>query len=153
VVFQSFANDLVANDYNDRSDVFVLKLGGMDSEPDGMDDDWEVAYFGNLLRSGVGDFDSDGSSDLDEFLAGTDPTNSGSVLRVLTVSPAGGASTRVIWVGSPTRRYRVEYKDDLAALAWFEVNGTVSWNGHVGSITDASAPAIGHRFYRVVRVP
>src|SRR5206468_7498342 len=89
VVFQSVANDLVPRDYNDRRDVFVLRLGGGDTDEDGMDDDWEMAYFGALSRDGTGDFDGDGQTDLQEFLAGTDPTNIGSTLRVLTLSLSG----------------------------------------------------------------
>src|SRR5690606_4086054 len=50
----------------------VNKAG--DSDGDGMDDQWELDNFGTLDRDGTGDFDGDGISDLDEFLAGTDPT-------------------------------------------------------------------------------
>src|SRR5207253_9976348 len=97
VVFQSFASDLVPGDYNELRDVFVLRLGGPDSDGDGMDDDWEMAYFGTLARDGKGDFDGDGRTDLEEFQAGTDPTDNGSVLRALTLSPMGGGATRLIW--------------------------------------------------------
>jgi hypothetical protein len=58
----------------------VLRLG---LDGDGMDDDWEMAHFGTLDRDGTGDFDGDGHTDLEEFLAGTDPTNSGSILRAM----------------------------------------------------------------------
>jgi hypothetical protein len=118
-----------------------------------MDDDWEVAYFGNLSRNGSGDFDSDGASDLAEFLAGTDPTNNDSIFRVLTVTPLGGGSTRVMWTGNPSRAYRVEFKDDLGAADWTALNGTISWNGSTASVTDAAAGSSTHRYYRVVRLP
>jgi Tol biopolymer transport system component len=153
VVFHSVASDLVAGDYNDKSDIFVLKLGGADTDGDGMDDDWEVAYFGNLSRNGSGDFDGDGASDLAEFLAGTDPTNSGSVFRVLTVTPAGGGSTQLIWSGNPARNYRAEFKDDLGAANWTALSGAISWNGSTGSIIDTTAANSTHRYYRVVRLP
>ncbi|MFO7716587.1 hypothetical protein [Desulfosarcina sp.] len=45
-----------------------------DSDGDGINDAWEMAYFGSLDRDGGGDFDGDGISDLDEFLTGSDPT-------------------------------------------------------------------------------
>jgi hypothetical protein len=153
VAFQSSANDLAAGDYNDKRDVFVLKLGGADTDGDGMDDDWEVAYFSNRSRDGSGDFDDDGVTDLQEFRAGTDPTNSDSVFRVLTVTPMGGGSTRVIWTGNPNRSYRVEFKDDLSAANWTSLAGTISWNGSTGSVTDPGASGALHRYYRAVRLP
>lgn len=45
-----------------------------DSDADGMRDDWENLYFGDLSRNGTGDFDSDGLTDLAEFTAGTNPS-------------------------------------------------------------------------------
>lgn len=78
IVFQSFANDLVEGDYNYERDIFVVKLSaGNDSDNDGMDDFWEAAHFGNLNRDGTGDQDGDGQTDLQEFLAGTNPTRVG----------------------------------------------------------------------------
>ena len=153
VVFQSFASDLVTGDYNDQRDLFVLKLGSPDSEPDGMDDDWEVVYFNNLSRDGSGDFDGDGVSDLQEFLAGTDPTDANSYFRVLTVTPAGGGSKLLFWFGNPSRSYRAESKDDLNTVNWTALTGTISWSGSTASITDPSAGSATNRFYRVVRLP
>ena len=122
VAFQSFASDLVEGDYNDRSDIFVLKLGVGDSDNDGMDDDWEVAHFGDLSRDGAGDQDGDGQSDLQEFLAGTNPTNGGSILRVLTITPMGGGSTTVVWSAVVGRNYVVQYKDSLDG-SWTNASG------------------------------
>jgi hypothetical protein len=153
VVFQSLANDLVANDYNDRRDLLVLTLGSADSDGDGMNDDWEVTYFGNLSHDGNADSDGDGASDLAEFRAGTDPTNLNSAFRVLIVSPAGGASRQLIWSGNPARNYRAEFKDDLGAATWTPVVGTISWNDSVASITDTTAGNSAHRFYRAVILP
>jgi hypothetical protein len=151
IVFESFASDLVPGDYNDRRDIFLFTLGASDSDGDGMDDDWEVAYFGDLSRDGQGDFDGDGVSDRHEFLAGTDPTNFESVFRVLTLARVGDASKRLAWSGSPNRNYRVEFKDDLASPLWTPLPATVSWNGSVATATD---PGPGtNRFYRVVRLP
>ncbi len=138
-------------DFNDRRDVFVIKLG-VDSDGDGLDDDWEVTYFGNLLQDGSGDFDNDGVTDRDEFLSCTDPTASGSYFRVLTLTPLGGNSTRVIWNGNPALNYRVEFKDDVNASAWTTLNPPITWNGSAATVTDPSATN-AHRFYRAVRLP
>lgn len=45
-----------------------------DDDADGMDDLWEIDWFGNLDRDGAGDFDGDGATDLMEFEFGSDPT-------------------------------------------------------------------------------
>jgi hypothetical protein len=45
----------------------------VDSDNDGLPDDWEWTYFGTLDRDGTGDYDGDGISDLDEYRNGTDP--------------------------------------------------------------------------------
>jgi len=153
VVFQSFANDLVPADYNETRDVFVLHLGGIDSDGDGMDDDWEMAYFGTLTRDGRGDFDGDGQTDLQEFLAGTDPTNQGSALRVLTLAPLGGSGTRLLWSAAPGKTYQAQFKDQLGDADWTNLPGLIMANGTTASTTDPGAGQGSQRFYRVVLAP
>jgi Tol biopolymer transport system component len=149
VVFHSFASDLIAGDYNDTRDVFVLQLGGGDADGDGLDDDWELAYFNSLGRDGSADFDQDGATDRQEFFAGTDPTNDGSFLRVLTVSAPGGGSVTILWAAVPGRTYRVQFRDDVATGAWADLPGTVTATGTMGAKTDSTAPPAARRFYRV----
>jgi alpha-tubulin suppressor-like RCC1 family protein len=50
-------------------------LGLFDTNHNGMDDRWEMEYFGNLGAPAGSDSDGDGISDLQEFLRGTDPTD------------------------------------------------------------------------------
>ncbi|MDB4669818.1 lamin tail domain-containing protein, partial [bacterium] len=45
-----------------------------DSDGDGMGDNWETFFFGDLSRNGTLDFDTDGRTDLQEWGDGTDPT-------------------------------------------------------------------------------
>jgi Tol biopolymer transport system component len=152
VLFQSFASDLVEGDFNETGDVFVLSLRGPDTDGDGLDDDWEMAYFGNLSRDGAGDFDADGSSDATEFQLGTDPTNLGSVFQVLTVSRGAGTAKMVLWSATPGRHYRVQFKDSIAQAAWTEATDAVIAGGTTAVWTD-QAPGAAHRFYRVVLLP
>ncbi len=47
-----------------------------DVDADGLPDAWEIEHFGNTVsQDGTGDPDADWSSNLDEYLAGTDPTD------------------------------------------------------------------------------
>jgi len=45
----------------------------IDADADGLPDDWEMRYFGNLSQSGSGDYDGDGLTNLQEYLLGTNP--------------------------------------------------------------------------------
>jgi len=130
----------------------VLRLGGTDTDGDGMDDDWEMAYFGTLARDGTGDFDGDGQTDLQEFLAGTDPTNSGSILRVLTLTPLGGGGTRVIWAAAPGKRYQVQFKDNLSDSGWTNLPGVAIASGTTAAMMDGEGLG-NRRFYRVILAP
>jgi len=150
VVFQSFASDLIEGDHNEKRDIFMLRLGTSDSDNDGMDDDWEVAFFGDLSRDGTADFDHDGHSDLQEFLAGTDPTNTGSILRVLTITPMSGGNTTIVWSAVPGRSYVVQFKDSLDTPNWSNASGVLT-----ASLTSESFNLVSNapkRFYRVVAV-
>lgn len=147
LVFQSLANDLIAGDYNDRRDVFVATLSAPDSDDDSMDDDFEVAYFGNLSRDGTGDADADGHTDLQEFLAGTNPTSDSSVLRVITLTMAGSGTKQIIWSTVAGRTYTVQYKDSLDD-SWSALPGAVRAVASTASKADPTATP--HRFYRVV---
>jgi len=113
-------------------------------------DDWEVAHFGNLNRNGAGDQDGDGQTDSQEFLSGTDPTNSGSILRVLTITRLrGSGSTTVVWSAVAGRSYVVQYKDSLDA-PWANASGVLAADSASMSFTQSSSSP--QRFYRVVAV-
>ena len=63
----------------------------LDSRGSGMPDSWQLAYFGNLTNTATGDYDGDGISNLQEFLDGTNPTNSASARFRLTILSNGGS--------------------------------------------------------------
>src|SRR5205809_521054 len=72
---------------------FILQIesfgNGNDSDGDGIPDAWEIAHAGNLTSlSANGDFDHDGQSDLEEYLADTDPTDPFDNLRIVKLSLA-----------------------------------------------------------------
>ncbi|MDA1097128.1 MAG: thrombospondin type 3 repeat-containing protein, partial [Chloroflexi bacterium] len=47
---------------------------GIDEDQDGLPDVWEIQYFGNLSHGAGADDDGDGLTNLQEYQAGTDPT-------------------------------------------------------------------------------
>lgn len=46
-----------------------------DFDQDGLPDSWELQYFGDLSQGPGDDFDGDGFINLEEYEAGTDPTD------------------------------------------------------------------------------
>jgi Tol biopolymer transport system component len=155
LLFQSWASDLLAGDGNDSGDLFALNLSPpamTDSDSDGMDDQWELDYFSTLDRDGIGDYDGDGGTDLNEFLAGTNPTDPMSVFRAQMVYSGLAAQTPVItWFAAPGKSYQVQFKNDLNDSIWQNFNGNVVLLGNQGSAYDL-VPVAGQRFYRVVIV-
>jgi len=124
----------------------------MDTEPDGLPDDWENFYFGNLSRGPDGDSDGDGAADRAEYLAGTDPTATASVLRMTSVVHAGATAT-LRFPFAPSRAYTVEYSGDLQhwsavvspQLTYYSAPGMVEWKDDGSQTGGWSA----NRFYRI----
>ena len=148
LVFSSWATDLLDHDHNSGSDLIALSLATefTDLDNDNMDDAWETGYFSTSDRDGEGDYDSDGASDLNEFLAHTNPTNSISLFRT-AISYGPNPSLR--WPASPWTSYRVQYKNDLNDSVWLDLNANVTLMGANGLALDLS-PATSNRFYRIL---
>ncbi len=88
----------------------------LDEDGDGLPDGWETAHGldpkeGKGQQGADGDVDHDGDSNLREFLAGTDPQDSRSALR-LRLIPGGDRVVRISWPAVPAgRRAVVQYSE------------------------------------------
>jgi hypothetical protein len=81
----------------------------LDGDADGMLDGWETENFGSTEAGLPGvDSDGDGVLNLDESIAGTQPTNAASFFRIEQVNPTG-----LSWMAVPGRSYSVERTGDL----------------------------------------
>jgi hypothetical protein len=100
-----------------------------DANTNGISDEWEQAFLGEVAPVHPGDLDADddGSSDFDEFMGGTNPTNAASRLSIaLALQPNN--LLRVEWPSTPGHRYRLESSTNLTE--WAEVSG---WTRATGS--------------------
>lgn len=152
IVFQSFSTDFTTNILTANRNLFVAKILVGDSDHDGMDDDWEMAYFGNLSHDGTADTDGDGLTDYQEFLAGTNPIDNSSVLRCLAVATSAGGAT-VYWAAVPGRAYQIEYKNSIDDPNWATLIRSTTASNQTASVFDSDAGLNTQRFYRVIALP
>lgn len=150
LAFLSFASDLLEHDFNQGSGVFVLQSRNTDTDGDGLPDDWELANFGNLDATPSADPDGDGSSNLQEFKAGTNPIDAGSLLAIKLVDFEAGGRARVSWSSVSGKRYAVQYKDDLGQGAWLNLEGELTAAGSLSSAVDTALQKEAARYYRIV---
>jgi hypothetical protein len=114
---------------------------------------WELQNFGHTGVDPNADPDGDGMNNLQEYLAGTDPNNANSNLRITSANfDSGGTTNAITWNSVTTRYYYVQKATSLGSPAWTDSGlGLITPTGSstLGSFTDTNAPA---RFYRVQAV-
>lgn len=158
VVFRSFASDLVPDDGNDTSDLFLYDrvTGQMTAithrhtdtaTANGMSLGFALAGGANCVAFTsiandlmLGDF----NEALDVFAADLDAgTPKVSVTRL-------GGQTILTWPATPILPSLVQYKDSLSDPGWHDLGAGVTVNGPYASVTDATAGSAPQRFYRLV---
>jgi len=121
---------------------------------DGLPIAWLLTYFGTTNENANADPTGKGMTLEQDYLAGTDPTNANSLLRITAESfSSGGTSAMLTWDSVPTRYYYIQKTLGLSSPAWGD-SGLGLVSPSAGSTTtagfpDTSAPT---RFYRVQAV-
>jgi len=116
--------------------------GPLDRDGDGMPDYWEITHAGaglspSISNSPSADFDEDNFSDIEEFIADTNPADSNDYFSVHTFEASD--SYLLSFPASITRVYRLDSSDDPSQSIWS------NWsNGYgtslTGNVLTISAP-------------
>lgn len=118
---------------------------------DGIDDAWQVQYFGigSASAAPTADPDGDAQNNLFEYLAGTNPTSAASAFTLSIASRT--VSFAPVVAG---RTYSVEFATNLTTRVFSTLTGgTIVDSGSTRAVTDNSATNAA-RYYRVrIAVP
>jgi len=117
--------------------------------PDGLPDSWMTTHFGNATptpgTSSTGDDpDNDGYTNLQEYLAGTDPNDMNSHPKITSFSP-----TQIQWTGQRFDYYELQASTDLKT--WNTVRHVVM-DGATGTLTDFTDTASPIQTFRMRRM-
>jgi len=136
----SQTNSLDAN----QTIVFTGNYSFSDTNHNNISDEWEQYYFGGTITNQFSDSDNDGLSDYAEFIAGTNPLDTNSLLKLQASAVTNGQVLLVI----PTisgRGYRISETDDL-----FNWSTLYDWFRATNALTTIPIPSITNQmFYRI----
>jgi hypothetical protein len=122
----------------------------VDTDANGLPDWWELQYFGHLTGTDPNaDPDHDGMSNLAEWLAGTNPTNASSCLRLMAL-PSGNTNVFVVnWPSVAGKYYRLERATNLQTGFNSVVQTNIAATAPTNTETDTAVLPGNTRFYRV----
>jgi subtilisin family serine protease len=126
----------------------------VDTDSNGLPDWWEQQFFGHLTGTAPSaDPDHDGASNLAEFLAGTNPTNYNSALRLTALRATGTNGVVLEWPGVAGRYYRLLRATNLLNGFGYLVRTNLAATPPLNTLTDAAPASVGPRFYRLELEP
>ena len=122
----------------------------VDGDEDGMPDSWEIL---NELNPAVNDStldsDGDGVSNVEEYLAGTNPQSAASYLRATSLA-ADLAGWNFAWQAVPGKQYRIETSPDM--ILW-DPAGEVLADSAVMTATVSVSGDPDKLFFRAIVLP
>jgi hypothetical protein len=133
----------------------------IDDDDDNMADVWEIRHFGGTNEvdcEAAEDKDHDGYSNIEEYVAGTDPTNNASVFSLAIQNMTGGAVEIAWWAqrinafdaayGDQQRYYSLERSSELLPADWVPVPGRTNLLADDRILRYTNSPAVQIEFYR-----
>jgi uncharacterized protein len=135
----------------------IPSCGGGDADGDGMPDDWEIQKLGGTGSGAEDDDDVDGSKNLEEYIADTDPLDFTSYYPT-AITNSTGRGVQTLRAGPPTsaeRRYDIYWRTNLFDDAEWEPLGlNVPGLGPAQAVDLTVTNDAAFRIYRTgVRLP
>lgn len=123
---------------------------GIDTDGDGIPNAWETYYsLDPNVNDAADDPDDDGMSNLDEYIARTNPKRADSTFRMSGITGTTPGTQTLTWNSSPGVTYRVQYAPNPDG-PWQDLNKVVAnETGTETSTTVSAASGIDMRFYRI----
>ena len=118
-----------------------------DLDLDGMGDAWESTFFSTTDQDGSGDYDGDGMTDWEEWVAGTDPTNETSQLAIESVRSDAAGRFALSWSSATGKTYFVLGATNMQESQWSTLH-TADGNGTPMVYTNRD-DAAKLQFYRI----
>ncbi len=135
--------------FSDYASMGAFYLSGSlpaDADLDGMPDSWEVAQFGSTVALPDVDADGDGSNNLTEYVAGTDPLNADSVFFIddFDITLSGQI---ISWNSVEGSLYRILMSSNLIFDGFSPISSFLPYP--VNRYTDSVERAEGQLFYQI----
>jgi hypothetical protein len=121
----------------------------VDADLDTLPDNWEKEHFGDTVtKNGSQDSDDDGMTDIEEYIAGTNPNDPTSKLKIECVNPKTQGKLFIFkWKGVPGRTYKVERMTDLSGT--FETIASDIVSGSTEYTMTCSTEGLEKGFFRI----
>ena len=129
----------------------VLHSSSLDSDNDGLPDYLEDSVPDNEFwpedysNPKNPDTDQDGVGDYQEYVAGTDARNGGSIFKITDAIPSGTGLT-LWWSSVPGREYTVQLCPDLIEGSWSNIHTVVASSSETSYAPEATA---SNDYYRI----
>jgi hypothetical protein len=124
-----------------------------DFDHDGMADAWEAQYGfdTNNAADALWDFDGDNMINRDEYIAGTNPTNATSLLKLTLNTTTSGV---LEFLAESNIAYTVQYRTNLTSAPWGNLtNISAQSQARTVQVNVPNPPPTLERYYRVATPP
>jgi hypothetical protein len=148
--FRMRGTNFIGDSLNSEHAFAIYTPGDRDS--DGMPDAWEEMFAGlnpDHPDDAATDIDNDGTTNLEEYTAGTDPTDQGSVLKLESLTRANGV-VDVQFIAQPDKSYTVQYSRNLEAGSWQMLADIPADPALRPAVVVSDTSGVTIRFYRLV---